>query len=519
MELSVLSTSMMMHQVIRSVYSASQYPNQRRGRLVEQTFLIKSANTILFLVAEGDKKRWRIITWPISMNMHMETSYFTKDEFTLEDVLDICKWMGTQAGKSGFTVDLKCSFYQVLLPEQIRDAFVFRVGKRFFRFRRLPMGLATAPEIMQLISTVLAEEAKAKSGGQGLRVSYKVHVDNIVFVGEENDCLEVQKNLIEIAKEWKITFSENTTVSSSVTFVGMVFDLGKPDSRYSSVTASIKKIEKIAKLTLPMHTDVQHCISTISKLLYYSRILWHSDVLFPQASDSGNVRSLAFYYVSITFFRQLARVIGSDMSSLKNQLTITPQIMNDFHRWKATLLGSPAAQLNLSSFKLFKSEVWTDASLEATGVVVRTTSGEEHFYKEVFEIEHINCLELRTLGDYIKEFCWVQRNMTINAIDWFTDSQVAFYAMEKKYSGSYQINECLKFIQFQLARSRGIIHRQSWVPTETMLADYLTRSSTRNITTTGHGMGWKVARIARKAIGAMPVPSIISNLLPVARFL
>ena len=71
--------------------------------------------------------------------------------------------------------DLKASFFQLELEDG--RPFIFEIAGQKYQFDRLNRYSASA-EIMQLICQCLAEQAT-----KGTEARFRVHVDNIIFMG------------------------------------------------------------------------------------------------------------------------------------------------------------------------------------------------------------------------------------------------------------------------------------------------------------------------------------------------
>jgi len=106
-------------------------------------------NTTVFLIPEEKKQRFRVIHWTRFANEAAVNHYKWNHKVAQQaDVLDYIPLVWSAA--FGATFDLKASFYQIELPKELRNLFVFRVGNRTMRMVRLPMGFSLSCEILQI---------------------------------------------------------------------------------------------------------------------------------------------------------------------------------------------------------------------------------------------------------------------------------------------------------------------------------------------------------------------------------
>jgi hypothetical protein len=156
--------------------------------VIEEVDKCSVVNCVLFLLAAPNKQRWRIITWPYEHNAQIE--YTWSDLTDQADIIDIIK-----------DIESECSFYQIEIPEELRNLFIFETeDKKKFRMRRLPMGWRPSAEILQILLQGLAAMAIGESS-----VRARIHVDNVFFHGNLKEVVEVHKRFIAICLKYRVT--------------------------------------------------------------------------------------------------------------------------------------------------------------------------------------------------------------------------------------------------------------------------------------------------------------------------
>jgi hypothetical protein len=214
-----------------------------------------TVNTVVFLTPEMEKERNRIITWTIIANMLMQYEW-DHEVAHQADIIDIVQDVYHQAGAA---FDLKCSFYQVLLETEMRRAFVFQCFGKKYRFCRLPMGFVPSAEIMQLITQALGAAVKKAVP----KITYRVHVDNILFTGDFDDVAQAIAEANAVARRWNITFSEDClTPKNEVKFHAVILNFTNRTAQISP--KGEKRLNSIAEFTNRM---IQHATDRDSHLV------------------------------------------------------------------------------------------------------------------------------------------------------------------------------------------------------------------------------------------------------------
>lgn len=168
------------------------------------------------------------------------------------DLLRLCAKLCQHETSSDYLfiqLDLKTSFYQVELPQEVRQAFVFahidpQRGTRYFRYKRLPMGYSLAVDILQNIIEAFAKLSLREAHVAPLCTD--LYVDNVLFVVHRSDAPLLIRAIEAISKQFNITLGE-LNCGRSVSHRGCSLDM---DSKSYSLSNSFQ--EKImARLPNP----------------------------------------------------------------------------------------------------------------------------------------------------------------------------------------------------------------------------------------------------------------------------
>lgn len=103
------------------------------------------------------------------------------------------------AGKKVFTVlDMKDGFFQVMLDDK-NKLCTFGTPYGRYRFKRLPFGISSAPEVMQRINTKIFGD-----------IGVEIYYDDIIVAGRNNtEHDDILKKVIERARKYNVKFNKN----------------------------------------------------------------------------------------------------------------------------------------------------------------------------------------------------------------------------------------------------------------------------------------------------------------------
>ena len=408
----------------------------------------------MFLVPELEKTRWRIITWPKQLNDAIEQNYKNMGTFSLNDITET--FLQVQNATYGAVIDLKCSFYQVGLTPTQSNAFIFNTNSGQYRMKKLPMGLTTSAEIMQLICTQLSTDC--------VQVQITTHIDNILITGKKAQVEAAVSIIVNTAKEQDITIGE-CIQGVQVQAFGFLFNFEE-----KQITIAKKKMEKLQKLksTTWKELTVRDFLSIFGKMQYYARAMW---------SAPTSTTTMADHFNCLQVLRQIARTLTSQPPtlSLDSQLYLTSKDIYEIKRFlHATIRSKP---ISTQSIKRKIITITSDASNNGSGWIIydenerelRRTSTEN-----ISDERHINEKELHTLGEAIRTYSELQIPGEKQVL-WKSDNSTAITVLQKKSSASRTLNDVCLFV-LHISRIHNLpVTKLQWIPTDENAADGLSR--------------------------------------------
>ena len=133
----------------------------------------------------------------------------------------------------GATFDLKAGFFQIELPSS--SLFTFKdVEGNVYGLSRLPMGICTAPEIMQIITSTISGDPTHCIPTYRSSAVVDVWIDNILFSGSSNkvnDSVKQFKANVEACKG-TINWKDSVESSKELEFIGMKFNFDSKEISY-----------------------------------------------------------------------------------------------------------------------------------------------------------------------------------------------------------------------------------------------------------------------------------------------
>ena len=210
------SQTLLHHQIIEPVNEQSHGPTKGCGRafVVKETKIDETGAQI---------DRLRFIFWPKKHNDWLEKAgYKCKSSlrhisFYLDAVLDEC----------GATADASSGFFQIPIPEWARCWFRFMdAAGAVFQMTRIPMGIAPAVEMMQLIMEVLIGCSSACKPQFAINnVKHKhAYVDDIRISGSVAQVTQACQQIVINAAALNITLKNEPVPLTRYVFLGANFN-------------------------------------------------------------------------------------------------------------------------------------------------------------------------------------------------------------------------------------------------------------------------------------------------------
>jgi hypothetical protein len=324
-----------------------------------------------FSVAEVTKRRRRPIFWP--RLLLVRSSYDA--QFRLLSVHEYRQLV--HAGSHAVAFDLASSFWQVALPADSRLVMRGADGA-LYRVTRLPFGHDAAPEIMQLITSAIAEAATKRSSSQTLdALRLAVHIDNVLAVGAPAALRAWSSAFVAICNELHCTLNEEPAnlVNTHVDFVGMHFN-------FSSKTVALAETNRQKFDTMNDEYDsLEDLERAIGRVWYAAAVLG---------------MSLVGHYFFVKWWRRRLSALARGSASWLQRPSIPSHARTSLQK----LLE--AARQNVPSCVLLHTRrsrplavVVTDASLTGWGAVLLREGHEPAAVGDAFDVtySHISIYE------------------------------------------------------------------------------------------------------------------------------
>jgi hypothetical protein len=217
-----------------------------------------------FAVLEADKERRRPIFWALAM---LKLSKY-KSMFSLPSVAEYRD--GVLLGEASCAFDLQASFAQIELPAASRMVIRDESGQ-LWRLNRLPYGIDVAPELMQIVLTILARRA-AEDTGKPDEIVLKIHIDNVMAIGDAELLRRWKEAFLRACRDAKVSLNEepSNAVRTTCDFVGLRHD-------YRDKTIQLKDSYRGKmtrdKMNEALNGTFEQLESFIGKLLYAAAAL------------------------------------------------------------------------------------------------------------------------------------------------------------------------------------------------------------------------------------------------------
>eukprot|EP00388_Colpodella_angusta_P004047 GDKJ01013736.1.p1 GENE.GDKJ01013736.1~~GDKJ01013736.1.p1 ORF type:complete len:397 (+),score=22.94 GDKJ01013736.1:104-1192(+) len=358
--------------------------------------------------------------------------------------------------KCGATYDLKAGFFQVPLPSPLLFTFMDEDGN-VYGLSRMPMGICTAPEIMQMITSVLAGEPTMVQQPFASKAIVDVWIDNVLFSGTNTKVAAAVESFASTIKDASATinWNDSTGPSETLTFIGMSFDFST-----HHIDLAPKNRKKIEKLSFSESMTVSDIESATSRLMYASSILGVP---------------LSKFYFAIKFIRRKLSEINRETITRADKVHIPNSSLSQFISWKEALLAATPRAISSSDSRTDFS-LWTDASTIGWGAVlindfsqqVKVVAGK---WSAEEQLIHINILEAKALVFALRLFTDIDGATIAPLVD---NTSVASI-VRRGFSHSADLNVECECIQSICASRRITLLEPTYVKSESNIADHWSR--------------------------------------------
>ena len=396
--------------------------------------------------------RRRPIHWARSFNTYCDTSGYEAKV----DLKHHSNYFPRVMAEKGATFDLKAGFFQIELPSPSLFTFKDEEGT-VYGLSRLPMGICTAPEIMQILTCTLSGEPTHCIPKYRSSAVVDVWIDNVLFTGSSdkvNDSVAQFKTNVEACKA-SINWKDSVEDSNELEFIGMKFNFKK-----NEISLTTKNTTRISNISFSEKMPFRELESATARLMYASSVL--------------NVR-LAKYYFALKFIRRRLSEINRDVHKRDTWVRIPPSTLQSYNDWLTDVKTSkPRKQQNISSRKSFT--LWTDSSTIGWGAVLINEQTQEvkivaDKWTPSDKNLHINILEAKAVRLALGLLDEIDNSVCNLKID--NTSVVA--TVGKGYSKSEALNFEILQIQLLATRRNILIPKPSYVRSNDNIADHWSR--------------------------------------------
>jgi hypothetical protein len=341
-------------------------------------------------------------------------------------------------------MDLKTSFFQILLPDHTRNAFVLRDSEgRIFRFCRLPMGYKLAVDIMHnvLLGIVAELTRRVPELANGVSDSY---VDNFLVAHPDLSVLRrAQSVLAEIATTAAITIGD-MLISTSTEHRGVLFREVLEEDDVSRIPRSTIRFmlklsfqDKIAKHLSTVLTTTRKIASSqydtiVGEVTYADAILMATPVrqflhLYSQWTAHGRSRAT----ISEAARHELQRALQWIHCSFPLDLWYTPSHHASPHPPQLTQLHFTDASKDFLGF----------VNLQSDGFSQRWSSSQVDNPLDISQASSAS--ELLAMVTEVNHTMFHPEHLHVFA----GDNTAAVRAMARRYSSSPALHSILRQLQ------------------------------------------------------------------------
>ena len=278
----------------------------------------------------------------------------------------------------------------------------------------------------------------------GLSSCSTVWVDNIYIGGHSAaDVEDKLQKFDDIAKVANLTYREECR-GTAITYLGMEIDLLGSTFRFTE-----KWVSKVGELL-----DLRKAGSPVPLHLLQSAV-------------GCMVWACYLTTASMLTIRHSLRHLSYQTRKHAGAPSCLPQdVIQEWTQFTAMLSDNSPRKLRLQEFPLLPTTLTTDSSSYAAAAVHTDADGAETVRNWWWAYpQHINYLELATLGVALQDYPWpAEQGQDPVAIRWVTDNTVAEKVMKKQYSKSKPLQDILLYIQAILDLHNCTVYPE-WIST------------------------------------------------------
>lgn len=354
----------------------------------------------------------------------------------------------------GACFDLQASYFQVELPRNTLFTFLGEDGN-VYGLNRLPMGISTAPELMQIVTSTLAGDPIFCAPKFRATAMVDVWIDNVMYSGSKEKVEQSVVAFKQSVADAKATLNntESTGCTRNLDFIGMQFNFA--DGTIDLATKNKAKINAM-DFSVGSRMRISDLETATARLMYASSVL--------------GVR-LAKYYYAIKFLRRKLSELNRETASRDDIVRIPESSLETYRRWLDDVKNSPPRKMPAMTGRP-RFTMWSDASLSGWGAVlineatqrVAVVAGRWSAEEAML---HINILEARAVLLALERFTIIDNAIIQPKID----NTSVIGSLRKGLSNSADLSEYITTIDDMASRRNIIMLQPEYVRSEDNLAD------------------------------------------------
>ena len=395
--------------------------------------------------------RMRMIFWPRAQNDYLAQTYTAKTH-----LYHISKYHHAIFEEAAITGDIKCGFYGIEIPEDARALFRIQDQHgRTWQMTRLPMGIRTAVELMEMVTLALIGHPDVCKPDMVLpNVIKHGFVDDFRVAGTVANVERTAEYINNRCARFSITLKGALTVQRAYTFLGLWWD-----HTQRSIAIGEKTLLKI-----PDNVDCQMQYGDFQRFI--SRLIY----------CAGALRSpLAPFYFSMKWACRRCNELNHNKRKPEDVLNIPESIRHQLDIWQSEIRDTKI--FAETAFQARRhATLYTDASLFGWGAIMITADFRVFVaggkWSRAFTSGDICHLEASAVRNAARAFA--QIILEHGSVDFRIDNTSVAYAVMRGVARAPALNVALAGLLKWLSRY-DIVVTASYVKSDDNLADPVSR--------------------------------------------
>lgn len=369
--------------------------------------------------------------------------------FRLPTPRSLAEMLLLSGARAAVKVDFAGYFHQFPMDPAAQSFFTFRVGQRWYRWCRMPMGWNRAPLIAQLSSEVLLGDLLGREGA--------AWIDDLVVCGSDGGDVKgklgyllgrVDRAGVEVNQR-----KSRMEPAARLEYAGIEWDLEAGKMRLPGEWR-VKTVAVVAALRAETRPTLRKVWGVVGK------VVWITYALEVRLCRMAGL---------VDWVRVQAAKLSRGALAWDGAVTVSDAFWSDVAWLEKWYVQSDAWHVPRPlAPEMWDAAVWTDASEQGWGVVWQSGGGKRAWeeWGEWARREHIFVLELRAAERGVK----AALAAGARSVALFVDNAAVQGVLARGHSAHRLANEILVRLFDELER-KGAVLVTTWIPTDTMPAD------------------------------------------------